>query len=211
MEDDNKLVTLEQLSKEHDNNIKTIWDNEEIINELNSQMEMLSKVKFTPYSTDVLNAAKNEILGCLGWTTKENFEGVILKILKGEKIPLSLRTKDKTTSNLDFWLQRCVFDTSKDQFYNVNDVQYSKSDVLLSKQFSDFLKKYIKEEFGDRVQFWCFSGSIISGEQILDVSKFSKEDIKYIQRICEKEDFNPKSLIMFQFKKKIPEVIFKKQ
>ncbi len=205
MEDDNKVVTLEELSREPD--IKTMWDNEELTNTLNKQMDLLTVVKFTPYPHEVLHRAMSEILENLGWETEEKFNETISNILKGVRIPLSVRTKDKNTGKLDFWLQRCVLNVELEPLYTINDVSYRKKDVLLSKQFNDYLKKYLKETYNDTVQFWCFSGSITSGEQTLDLSKFSNNDMKYLQ---ERGDSNPSDLIMFQMKKRIPEVIIGK-
>jgi hypothetical protein len=202
MEDDNKLVTLEQLSREPD--IKTMWDSEEFLKTLNEQMDLLVTVKFTPYNQEVLQQFTNEILNKLGWETEEKFNEVISNILNGDRIPLALRTKDKNTGKLDFWLQRCVINVVKEPNVIINDVSYSKKDVLSSKQFNDHLKKYLKETYKDTVQFWCFSGSITSGEQTLDLSKFSNADMKYLH---ENGDDNVSDLILYQFKKKSPEVI----
>jgi hypothetical protein len=202
MEDDNKLVTLEQLNRESD--IKTMWDNEEFLKTLNEQMDLLVTVKFTPYNQDVMQQFTSEILNKLGWETEEKFKEVISNILNGVKIPLALRTKDKNTGKLDFWLQRCVINVVKNPNVIINNILYSRKDVLLSKQFNDHLKKYLKETYKDMVQFWCFSGSITSGEQTLDLSKFSNADMKYLH---ENGDDNVSDLIMFQMKKRIPEVM----
>jgi hypothetical protein len=146
----------------------------------------------------------SEILNKLGWETEEKFKEVISNILNGVKIPLALRTKDKNTGKLDFWLQRCVINVVKNPNVIINNILYSRKDVLLSKQFNDHLKKYLKETYKDMVQFWCFSGSITSGEQTLDLSKFSNADMKYLH---ENGDDNVSDLIMFQMKKRIPEVM----
>lgn len=204
--DDNKLVTLEDLEEK----IVTEWDNEDKVSYAKENMEKLKKMKFNNFSETVLNMALHEVLSNAGgWTNYDGFNRHVNSIVHGHQVPFSMLTIDKVTGVRDFWLVRSVVNVVKYPEYIVGgengevEKRYNKKTVLMSKQFLDYLRKYCKEVLKDQVQFWIFSHDL-GGQQHLDMNKFSASD-KVL--LANRGDNNPNDILMFQFKKKVPEVM----
>jgi hypothetical protein len=205
MEDDNKLVTLSELEKEE--KIITKWD--ENIEPLKEQMEKLKQLRFKRLPDEVIDIAINQIVNNNKWYDYESFKLGIDSIINGSfsPIPFSLRAKNKETGKLDFWMLRTFVNVEKDPKFIFNNKEYNKREVFLSKQFVQTLKKYCKETLKDEVQFWTYTNSQYGTEQKLDLDKLSQND-KILLNIM--GDSNPDHLILFQFKKKSPEVFIGK-
>ncbi len=199
MEEDNKLVTIDELKDKVVNN----WCDPEKLELLKNQMESLKKVRFNYYDEKVITFAVNDILNKLKWNNYEEFKNEVDVILSGKRIPFAIKTKDKNTGKFDFWLLRIFVNTLREPVYEVDQIQYNKKSVLLSKQFNDALRKYCKETLKNEVHFWCFSGDSNSERQ-LDFSKFSSYDKELL---IKNGDNNIENLLMFQFKRKNQEVM----
>ena len=105
---------------------------------------------------------------------------------------------------MDFWLIRAFVNVGpSNEFYEVESVKYNKRDVLMSKQFCDFLRDYCRNQLKDEVQFWVFTGTY-KNKQHLDMKKLGPNDIRALESIGET---NPDNLVLVQFKKKIAEII----
>jgi hypothetical protein len=203
-EEDNKIVTLADL-EENDETEKVVtqWDSKDKIKYASENMEKLKNIKFENYPQNVLDLAMFEILDGIGWTDYVTYKNNVENIINGIKYPFCLRTKDKLSRKLDFWLVRTFINFSKFPTYNIEDKVYKKKEVLVSKQFNNCLRKYCKEQLKDEVQFWFFTGTL-NGEQKLDMSRFSSTDMILLSS---RGDGNPDDLIMFQFKKKTREIM----
>jgi hypothetical protein len=205
MEDDNKLVTLEELEEEE--KVVTEWDNVDKLKYSKDQMDKLMQVKFVSYSQEVIDTAIGEVLRSVGFDEYESFRYTIDSILTGTRIPFSLRTKDKLTGNMDFWLVRTFINVQKNSVIVHEEKEYNKKEVLVSKQFCDTLRKFCKEQLNDEVQFWFFTTGM-EGAQNLDMSKFSNSDKTLLSA---RGDNNPDDLILYQFKKKHHEIMVGKE
>jgi hypothetical protein len=122
-------------------------------------------------------------------------------------VPFSLRARNKETGQQDFWMIRTFVNVEKDPKIKFNDKEYNKKEVFLSKQFAHALKRYCKETLKDEAQFWTYTNSQFGTEQKLDLTKLSQNDKNLL---CSRGDSNPDHLILFQFKKKSPEVFIGK-
>lgn len=201
MEDDNKLVTLSELEKE--DQIITKWD--EDTTHLKEQMEKLKQLRFKQLPDEVINLALQQIINDTKWCDYESFKLITDHIINGSfpHVPFSLRAKNKENGQLDFWMLRTFVNVEKDPTFGHIYGEYNKKEVFLSKQFAQALKKYCKETLKDEVQFWTYTTSQFGTEQKLDLDKLSQND-KILLSI--RGDSNPDHLILFQFKKKSPEV-----
>jgi len=206
-EEDNKVVDSEDLNSEHEE-VTNIWSNKNTLNALAEEMAKLSKVKFNveQIPEKVIIKAIAEVLSNVGWTSIEGFHKTIDTILycPPRIIPFSIKAKDKNTGKNDFWILRTFIDIK--QQYEVDGKKYNKQNILMSRQFCNSLREYCRTELNDRVQFWTFTGSY-TGKQNLDMTKLSQSDIKLLDQMF--GETNPRNLVMFQFKKKVPEVYIK--
>lgn len=200
MEDDNKLVTLTELEKE--DQIITKWD--EDLGNLVSQMEKLKEMRFSFIPDEVINKALQPVVGDK-WYDYESFKNNVFGILHGAVPvePFSLRARDKETGQLDFWMLRKFVNVEREPKFEHEGKLYNKREVYLSKQFGHTLKRYCKETLKDEVQFWTYTTSQHGSDQKLDLNKLSQND-KILLSV--RGDSNPDHLILFQFKKKNPEV-----
>jgi hypothetical protein len=213
IDDDNKLVTsadLESDKEESESNPRTnLWLDTERLNKLSKEMEALSKVRIVKekYPEEVLIKAMAEVLASVGWYDYQQFSNTINRILNGppRSVPFSVKTRNQRTGKMDFWLIRAFINIAVEgnTDYVVNDIKYNKKDVLMSKQFCEFLRDYCRTQLKDEVQFWAFTGTY-KGKQHLDMSKLTSSDVEALQSIGET---NPNNLCLFQFKKKSSEVI----
>lgn len=202
MEDDNKLVTLSDLEK--DDEIITAWDNKEIVETQKNKMEKLKQLRFNTIPDEVIDNALAEIIHTTSWYNYENFKHNVNNIINGKiHVPFSLKAKDKESKKLDFWMLRTFVNVNKVPTISYNGKEYSKKEVYLSKQFNNTLRKYCKDTLKDEVQFYTYISSPHGTGQKLDLDKLSQND-KMILSV--KGDSNPDDLILFQFKKKTPEV-----
>jgi len=188
------------------------WDDQEILDQLQKEMEALGKVRFKKpsYTEQILTKAMAEVLHDLGWKDYYSFRQTVQDILNGprngpDRIPFSLKTRNKHTGKMDFWLIRSFVqiasdDDAKKKFeYSDDDGNsISKKDVLMSSHFNKFLRKFCRTELKDEVQFWMFTGGV-GGKQRLDLEKLVQAD--YVQL----PDQNPNNLVMVQFKMKVPQ------
>jgi len=206
--DDNKVVTAADLEEETIPIISNLWSDPERLNKLASEMRAITKVRIVreTYPEDVLLKAMAEVLTTVGWYDYEQFSKTIHRILTGppRSVPFSVKTRNARTGKMDFWLIRAFINVTDDnQEYVIDEKNYNKKDVLMSKQFCEFLRQYCREQLKDEVQFWAFTGTY-KGKQQLDMSKLTQSDINALESIGET---NPDNLVMFQFKKKSPEVM----
>jgi hypothetical protein len=200
-EDDNKLVTIKDLA---DPEVKTLWSDETILEQLKQEMDKLSKVRNSHNTVpqEIIVRALAEVLTELGWSDYATFLNSVNKVLNNPRnIPFSVRTKDIKTGKNDFWLMRIFINNG---VYVDENRTYSKQNVLLSRQFAKYLRDFCKTELRDEVQFWTFAGKY-NNNQHLDLSKLKPFELKLLQEI--KGDIDANNLIMFQFKKKTPEVM----
>jgi hypothetical protein len=169
---------------------------------ISGTMKKLSKLRFksNEFSSDVMIKGLSDVLPA-GWNTYDGFKIFVNSIINGgERMPFTLKTKDKFTNQRDFWVTKSFIDLSKGDTYD--DV--SKKSVLLSQQFSDFVKDYCKNVLKDEVLVWIFSGTS-TGKQFLDVSKIDSRDLEMLR--AENQNVNADDLIMIQFKKKVKELM----
>lgn len=201
MEDDNKLVTLSELEKE--DKIVTKWD--EDTTHLKEKMEKLKQLRFNKIPDEVIDLALLQIIADTKWYDYGSFKYITNYVINGSfpHVPFSLRARNKENGQLDFWMLRTFVNVEKDPKFKCGEKEYNKKEVFLSKQFAHALKKYCKETLKDEVQFWTYTTSQFGTEQKLDLDKLSKND-KILLNI--RGDSNPDDLILFQFKKKNPEV-----
>lgn len=197
-DDDNCLVTKETIDKSIN-----LWNDKERLVKLQKEMEMLSKIESptNEYPKEVIAVAMEEVLNTLKWDDYSTFQNIVNTILTGprNKIPFSMKTRDKRTGKLDFWLLRIFLKVGE---YSVDDKVYDKRDVLMSRQFCDYLREFCRTELKDQVQFWTFTGTY-RNKQHLDMSKLTQDDQNQLKLMGE---VDPNNLVMFQFKKKVPEV-----
>jgi hypothetical protein len=213
-DDDNKLVTSSDLVSEpeveqEEKPASSLWSDPDRLKQLATEMQALTKVRIVreKYSEAVLLKAMAEVLTSVGWYDYTQFTNTIRRILTGPRnsVPFSVKTRNQRTGKMDFWLIRAFInvDTPENKNYSVDGKDYNKRDVLMSKQFCDFLRDYCRTQLKDEVQFWAFTGTY-KGKQQLDMSKLAPSDISALESIGET---NPDHLVMFQFKKKTPEVM----
>jgi DNA mismatch repair ATPase MutL len=196
--DDNKLISKY---------IKTKWDEEDILKDLEYKMNMLKMVTYNKniITDEIMEQARDDIFKPLGWTTAyATFSKTVVHILNRTKprIPFSKLTKDEYTGYINFWLVK-TFVLVKDPT-NMTDLYYvdkegrkaPKHVVLMSNQFKVYLAKYIKDYYNDEVHFWPFSGLINTGKHHFSIDKVDEYERKLLP------DQNPKTMVMFQFKKK---------
>jgi len=174
---------------------------------LRQEMQVLSKVRIPveQLPEEVILKAMAEVLAELGWSDYGSFNKTIKRILTGppRSVPFAVKTRNQRTGKMDFWLIRVfvnIGDVNKE--YEVDGKTYNKRDVLMSHQFCDYLRDFCRTELHDEAQFWTFTGSY-RNKQHLDMSKLSQDDMAALRQIGETDSNN---LVMFQFKKKVPEV-----
>jgi hypothetical protein len=205
-EDDNKLVSQKDLDQD-ETPIKSLWSDPNRLSKLRQEMEVLSKVRIPveELPEDVILKAMAEVLSQLGWCDYESFSATIKQILTGppKSIPFAVKTRNQRTGKMDFWIIRVfvnIGDSNKE--YEFNGKGYSKKEVLMSRQFCNYLRDFCRTELHDEAQFWTFTGSY-NNKQHLDMSKLNQNDIAALRQIGET---NPNNLTMIQIKKKSPEV-----
>jgi hypothetical protein len=206
-DDDNKLVTREDLEKQDTDEIKSLWSDPNRLAKLRQEMQVLSKVRIPveQLPEEVILKAIAEVLAELGWSDYASFNKTIKRILTGppRSVPFAVKTRNQRTGKMDFWLIRVfvnIGDVNKE--YEVDGKTYNKRDVLMSHQFCDYLRDFCRTELHDEAQFWTFTGSY-RNKQHLDMAKLSQDDMAALRQIGETD---PNNLVMFQFKKKVPEV-----
>ncbi len=185
MEDDNKLVKLEDLDKIRAP-INTLWNDEELISDLKQKIEALKNIKFLP--SGVIDLAVSDVINAVGWDSYDSYKNKIDSILSGVNYPYCSKIKNRETGKHDFWIVRTFIDMNNS--YEFSDITYSKKDVLTSKEFNDSLNKYLKTNFKNEIHSWFY---LVDGEEghVLNIP----------------QSHNMKHLIMFQFKKKLNDVI----
>lgn len=207
VDDDNELVTAEDLEATDDHpTIVSKWDDSNLIKNLQEQMDKLKGLHFkkAKYTDTILTMAMAEVLADLGWKSHQDFRNTVQNILQGprngpDRVPFSLKTRNKLTGRMDFWLVRTFVNVGYGQVYQDEEGNViPKKDVLMSRQFSDFLRSYCRDQLKDEVQFWVFTGSF-KGRQHLDLNKLVHADRQLLP------DQNPNNLVMVQFKMKTPE------
>jgi hypothetical protein len=220
-QDENHLITASDLEEDEVKEPElepNLWDSKELLESLAKDMDVLGGIRFKKQvlSTEVLDLALKEVLKSVGWDNYQNFCDTVYDILNGPRngptrVPFSVKTRDKLTNRMDFWLVRSFIhvDEENSEYKAEPDSteSFSKKTVLMSREFSSHLRTYCKDVLKDEVQFWVFTGSY-KGKQHLDLTKFNDSDIKRLQNGGKK--LNPDNLIMIQFKKKAPEVIIGK-
>jgi hypothetical protein len=201
-ENDNKLITLKDLKPPI---VRTLWSDENLINQLNKEMEILSNIRFPPesYPEEIIVQAMADVFTKLQWNDYDSFRETISHIIRDPRsVPFSVRTKDALTGKNDFWIQRVFINDNNYKSYSGE--LFPKKEVLLSRQFTKLMRTLCKTVYKDEVQFWCFTGNY-QNNQKLDLSKLKPNELILLSETNGNTD--PNTLIMFQFKKKIPEVI----
>ncbi len=209
-DDDNKLVTRDDLET-CDNPVPSLWTSSDRLAKLRAEMQILAKVRIPieQLPEEVILKAMAEVLSKLGWSDYASFNRTIRRVLTGppKVVPFAVKTRNQRTGLMDFWLIRVfvmVGDSNKE--YQVNGKHYNKRDVLMSHQFCDYLRDFCRTELHDEAQFWTFTGSY-RNKQHLDMDKLSQDDVTALRQMGDPTDFlNSNNLVMFQFKKKVPEV-----
>ncbi len=152
-DDDNKLVTREDLETRADSPIptKSLWADSDRLAKLRAEIQVLTKVRIPveQLPEEVILKAMAEVLSELGWSDYGSFNKTIRRILTGppKAVPFAVKTRNQRTGLMDFWLIRVfvvVGDTNKE--YEVDGKQYSKRDVLMSHQFCDYLRDFCRTE-----------------------------------------------------------------
>jgi hypothetical protein len=206
--DDNTLVSATDLKSSPPKAapIENMWSDPDKLSRLASEMEILENVKMTKnvYPENVIIKAVADVLGKVGWNDYDKFSTTVNKIVNGPPytVPFSTKTKNKRTGKFDFWIMRTYITIGPDVTYDVDNQKYPKKDVLMSRQFSDSLKDYCRNQLNDEVQFWVFTGAS-NGKQRLDMSRLHTGEIARLRSMGET---NPNNLVMVQFKKKSPEI-----
>lgn len=118
-------------------------------------------------------------------------------------MPFTLKIKDKFTNKWNFWIVKSFVNVNS-KFYKIDtegesSISFPKKNVLMSKQFTDYIRDYCKNTLLDQVQVWIFTGSYV-GRQHLDLSKVNKDDLDLL------DTKDPNDLVMVNFKRKVPEV-----
>lgn len=208
-EDDNKVVTSADLASEPEEKpIATLWSDPERLKLLATKMQAVSKVRFVreKYPEPVLMEAMVEVFNTVDWYDYNTFASTIRRILTGppRSVPFAVKTRNKRTGKMDFWLIRAFINVKASPVYSVDGTDHSKRDVLMSKQFCEYLRDYCRTQLKDEVQFWAFTGTY-KGKQQLDMSLLHQSDIEALESPNFGET-DPDNLVMFQFKKKIPEI-----
>lgn len=206
-EDDNKLVTRDDLNNESTPTEDNLWSDPDRLAKLRQEMQVLSKVRIPTEQLpeDVILKAMAEVLAELGWSDYASFNKTIRQVLTGppRSVPFAIKTRNQRTGKMDFWLIRVfvnIGDANKE--YEVDDKKYNKRDVLMSHQFCDYLREFCRTQLHDEAQFWTFTGSY-RNKQHLDMAKLNQDDMAALRQIGE---IDPNNLVMFQFKHKSAEV-----
>lgn len=210
VEDDNKLVTKEDLQQKTDEETN-LWSDQSLLDKLNEEMNKLAKVRLPVKQLPelVLIKAMAEVLSELEWSDYTSFRNSINRILTSRPpntVPFSIKTVDQRTNKKDFWVIRVFIDIG-DKFYEVEESdgtisKFSKLTVLMSHQFCSYFRDYCRTQLNDEAQFWTFTGSY-RNKQHLDMSKINERDMAILKQ---RGETNPNNLVMFQIKKKTPEV-----
>jgi len=213
-EDDNKLVTREDLDTNADSladtpvvATKSLWSDSDRLSKLRAEMQLLAKVRIPVEEVpeEVILKAMAEVLSELGWSDYTSFSRMIKRILTSpsKSIPFAMKTRNQRTGMMDFWLIRVFIPVGgANKNYEVDGKFYSKRDVLMSRQFCDYLRDFCRTELRDEAQFWTFTGSY-KNKQHLDMAKLSQDDMAALRQMGETD---PNNLVMVQMKKKSPEV-----
>jgi hypothetical protein len=211
--EDDTLVTKDDLECEvgsepevENEAVKSLWSDPERVAQLHKQMNLLKKVRIPTQRIpeEVLIEGMAEVLGELGWNDYEKFSNTIKTIINGrpqDLPPFSLKTRDQRTSKMDFWIIR-IFINIKSSYVDSTGKSYGKKDVLMSREFCEYLRQYCRDVLRDEVQFWSFTGTY-RGKQHLDMSRITQHDLNILKKTGRT---NPDELVMFQMKRKCPEV-----
>lgn len=211
VDDDNKLVTRSDIEAVATTSAstapKSYWSDPSRLDKLRQEMQVLSKVRIPTEKLpeNVLLKAMAEVLSELGWHDYTEFSQTIRRILTGppRSVPFAVKTRNQRTGKMDFWLIRVVInvgDSNKE--YDVDDKKYNKRDVLMSRQFCDFLRDFCREQLKDEAQFWTFTGTY-RGKQHLDMSKLPQDDLDALAKLGNSD---PNDIVLIQFKRKSSEV-----
>lgn len=211
-EDDNQLVTREDLEEREVDKVETVksslWSDPDRLAKLRQEMQILAKVRIPvePLPEEVILKAMAEVLAELGWSDYRSFNSTIKRILTGppKSIPFAVKTRNQRTGKMDFWLIRVFINIGEsNKEYEFDGKKYNKRDVLMSHQFCDYLRDYCRTELHDEAQFWTFTGSY-RNKQHLDMSKLNADDMAALKNGL--GETNANNLIMIQFKRKTAEV-----
>ncbi len=217
IDDDNKLVTYDDLESNSDSEespvMTNLWSDPERLKKLNQEMNKLAKVRNSTekFPDTVLNKAMGEVLNEVTWDNYESFKQTVKNILESRTTknnkspPFSILTKNKQSGEMNFWIVKVFINVGENVNYEVDNKKYNKKEVLMSRQFCNYLKSFCKEVLKDEVQFWSFTGSY-EGKQHLDmsVSRVRSDELKILMEM--NKETNANNLVMFQFKHKNPEV-----
>lgn len=201
-DDDNKLVTLEDLVEPMTN----LWEDPVRLEKLRKEIKVLTKIRILPgqFPETVIVAAMTEVLSEVGWSDYNSFRNVVNRILTKPRhsVPFAKKVRDKLTGRMDYWLIRAFIDV-KGNYEAADGSKFSKKEVLMSRQLCEYLREFCHTELKNEVQFWTFTGS---GEdkQKLDISRLNPYELETLTTLIGETDAD--NLVMFQFKKKTKEV-----
>lgn len=149
------------------------------------------------YPEELMIKALAEVLATHEWYDYEQFANTVDRVLNGPPrcVPFSIKTKDKTTGEFDFWIINTFVVITEP--YELDGKSYNRGEVLMSKQFFSFLKMYCIEQLKGEVHFWAFTGKA-EGRQKLNFERINLENLAKVIG----EEPNADNLVLFQFKKK---------
>lgn len=199
--DENELVTLDELTAVEEEVPKSKWDDPEVIKSVQKEVKALCNVRFkrNVMSENVLKQGLKLILGDL-WTDYRSFKRLTTAIATGrERRLFCSRLTNKETYRYDYWIVRNFVLLKLDDIdLTITDestgAEFTKKQVLTSRDFNQFMKVYCKNDLQDEAHYSSFSGNL------LDLSKFEKD-------LSKLPDPNPHNLILVQFKMKNPEIV----
>lgn len=192
MNEDNNLVSANDLK----DNIESLWNDKKYLNEVESDMNKLKNVRFKEgvINEEIISKAFKDVLGHLKWNSYDDFKESISKI-----------TKDGTFKRIERngWVIDSFVNTTGFYIDKTTGNSYIKKKVILSNEFSSYLRKYCKEVLKDEVQFKYFIGGS-NGNSRLNIDLLPEKCLKeYNQKYS---NVNQKNIIMFRFRHKYPEI-----
>jgi len=162
---------------------------QEILDEISEKI--LEKIEVI-YPEHILIKGIVDIFSKLGWYNHRSFKKSTYDLIDNNNvhIPFKEVSQNKITGRFDFWIIRTYIEVGNDKFYE----NYLKKDVLVSKQFTQFILNYCSECFHNEVGIWTFYGNR-HGDYHKSLI------IPYKDQHALKSN-DPNKFVMFQFKKK---------
>jgi len=152
------------------------------------------------YPEGLLYKALKDVFSKFDWITYNNFRKTINDIMGDKNIPFTSKIFDNVKKVKDVWIVHMyVFVGNRE--YEYNKRYYSKREILLSKDFRNYLIEHCSTILKDEVVCKFFAGpDYASGNiELLDMNKATKQELISLSSIS---DLDANKFVLISFRKR---------